>query len=223
MLYQIISLLCFEALYYLVLCTLLFPNYRKYYVPAKMICSTGFLVVAVLMTYKSGNYSRALILAPIFILCYLGDLFLGFKHKENASKIFLILGTISFLLAHTYFAILFIRSDGIKFYDLIAPILSVVFVYITSKKDEYNLGKFLPMAAVYGCVLSLLTFKSITHVLKTGLTSDIFIAVGAIFFLVSDVFVYILYFRRTRPWPIHGLNLATYYFAMVCFAFSIYY
>ena len=67
MIYQIVCFLGQEVLYYLVLCTLLFPGYRKYYLTSKMICSTGFLVVVAVMTITSGNTENMLLLLPFFV------------------------------------------------------------------------------------------------------------------------------------------------------------
>ena len=226
MVYQIVSVLSEEILFYLVLCTLLFPNYRKYYVPAKMICSTGYMVILVLMGWISGNTDKFLLLLPVFGLYYLGDLFLGFRHTaENKKKKTqnLYIGTISFFVGQIILCIELFINSKVEVYDFVLVPICVLAVIMLSRKEVYDVGKFLPIGIAYAVILALIVNKSITNVLVTPMPETIIFMIGSIMFIISDFLVFVMYFRKTRAWPVHGLNLLTYYFAVSCYAITVFY
>ncbi|MCR5154490.1 MAG: lysoplasmalogenase [Lachnospiraceae bacterium] len=222
--FMLAHMICFfitGILYFCLLYTLLDRKVRKYYLLFKMFSSTAFMGTAVYMGLVSGNTKNLLIMLPAFVFCYLGDYFLG-VHKRVVKQIYLYLGTAAFSLGHIAFITYFCVRNGFEGYELIFPILGCVFVFFISRWDKYDFGRFRGPAFVYGAVLFTMAGKAVMNEILFPSRGNLLLAIGAIFFIISDYLIMVLYFRKKKGWTIHGWNLGTYYVAMYFMAISLF-
>ncbi len=209
-------------LLYAILYTLINRSARKYYVPVKMLASTAYIVIAACLAVKSDNLAHFWILLPAFALCWAGDLFLGL-HKKIVKTIILLIGTSCFMGAHLFFLIFLYGRTPFTGWDLIAPAASAVIVWFLGKSEKYDFGRFRYGAVTYAFCIGYLFGKSLVTYIADPVNSNFFFMVGALFFIISDFLILVLYFRKKRAWTVHGWNLATYYLAMYFISISIYF
>lgn len=80
---RIISLIIMGLSLIFLLVTLCNRTYRKYYLPVKMVCSLEFLLFSFTMGLLYGQLLQTLKLLPGLLLCLIGDLFMGMRHKSQ--------------------------------------------------------------------------------------------------------------------------------------------
>lgn len=212
--FSISGFFCYALLY-----TLINRESRKYYVVAKMLSSTVFMVELIWMCKTYNNQEALKLLLPPFCLCFIGDLLLGL-HKKIIKKGLLIGGAGAFAIAHGGFVFYLMKEVPFHWWDLLIATFGIIFVLIMAKTKQYDFGSFTPIAAVYGFLLCGMAGKAISNfVIKMNL-SNFFFMFGAVMFVTSDLLIMVLYFRKKRAWTVHGWNLATYYLAMYLIAIS---
>lgn len=219
------QIICFGIMafcFYVLVYTLLHRKHRKFYIPAKMACSTMFLITAILMGCLSGHMEKLWGIMPAFLLCFCGDLALGF-HNRMVKQKYMLIGTGFFLLAHIGFYIYLLRYQPIQWIDFIFPVCMVLAAIYLCGRDDFDVGKFKPCACGYAFFVGSLASKGVLVMLEIPCMETLLIAIGGIFFLISDLLIMVLFFKKRRPWWTHGWNVGTYFFAMYCLAISIYY
>ena len=202
------------------LVTLCNRTYRKYYLPAKMICSLEFLLLSFVMGALSGQMIWTLQLSPGFLLCLIGDLLMGLRHKSQKNTCFL-LGTMSFALAHICFLVMLYASHSFRWLDLIVVIAMPIVIKLLKRTGQFQFGKYEGMAILYSILVAGFAWKSTEIAMETRQNADICLAVGAAFFFLSDSLIFFISFWKKRMWPLHGMEISAYYIAMHLIGLSI--
>lgn len=211
-----INLFCFMGLLY----TLLNRSYRRFYVPAKMLCSSAFVITAIAMACLSFHTDRLKILLPALIFCFAGDLLLGLHNRRNQNRL-LMAGAAMFALGHICFVAYMVNKAGFAASDLIIPFFGVLFAFLLTGNRQFSFGKYKAAACIYAFFVTALASKSVSVFFRTPSLSNALFAAGGVLFLVSDCLIAVLYFKKKRAWAVHGLNLGTYYLGIFLIAASL--
>ena len=178
---------------------------------SKMVASTGFLLLAVHAgILGGGNYSHLLGIG--LILCWMGDLFLGFRTMR-----FFIPGLVSFLIAHLLFGAAFITLGvSTKWMLCAAGINAIADVFILRWLwPKLPADMRIPIVAYMLVITSMVVLAA--GAVGHGATG--WLLTAAIIFTVSDLFVAREKFIRSDL--INNLvGLALYYIATALLALS---
>lgn len=202
------------------LVTLCNRTYRKYYLPAKMVCSLEFLLFSFAMGVLSGQMIWTLQLLPGLLLCLIGDLFMGLRHKSQKNTCFL-LGTMSFALAHICFLVMLYVSHPFQWADLTVVVVMPIIIKLLKRTGQFRFGKYEGMAILYSILVAGFAWKSAEIAIGTMQSEDLCLAIGATFFFLSDSLIFLISFWKKRVWPLHGMEISAYYIAMCLIGLSI--
>lgn len=196
----------------------------------KVICSSGFLLTGIYLLYIApSRYSWLMVCGLFFGL--LGDIWLGLKWiYEKQQDLFILAGFFCFAIGHFFYIMaLWMHSvrDVPLFWWLIPLILAIVSSYAVvtySRKKGIRYGKFQHIAVAYGSILLLMTLLagSVSIWTKGQDQRAFFVLVGGLCFLISDLVLSMIYFKKDTNSPKRIIfNHVMYYMAQFFIAFSI--
>lgn len=217
---RIISLIIMGLSLIFLLVTLCNRTYRKYYLPVKMVCSLEFLLFSFTMGLLYGQLLQTLKLLPGLLLCLIGDLFMGMRHKSQKNTCFL-LGTMAFALAHISFLVMLLISYPFQWADLMVVIVMPIVIKLLKQTGQFRFGKYEGMAILYSILVAGFAWKSAEIAIGTMQSADICLAAGAVCFFLSDSLIFLISFWKKRLWPLHGMEISAYYIAMCLIGLSI--
>lgn len=217
---RIISLIIMGLSLIFLLVTLCNRTYRKYYLPVKMVCSLEFLLFSFTMGLLYGQLLQTLKLLPGLLLCLIGDLFMGMRHKSQKNTCFL-LGTMAFALAHISFLVMLLISYPFQWADLTVVIVMPIVIKLLKQTGQFRFGKYEGMAILYSILVAGFAWKSAEIAIGTMQSADICLAAGAACFFLSDSLIFLISFWKRRVWPLHGMEISAYYIAMCLIGLSI--
>ncbi len=200
---------------------------KRYYVPVKVTCSISFVMIGIVFAVTSGNQPYFYRLLPSLLLCLAGDLFMGLYNQFHRKR-YMLTGLLLFLGAHAgYIFLLYQRNPVISAWTISLPVLGVAAILLLSVQLKLHFGRLRPAVFIYCIFVTELLAKSTYDMYVLQSKSTLAFGIGGILFFLSDfliIFLYFYHFRqgKHKAW-IHYLNLLTYYYALLCFAFSIYY
>ena len=201
---RIISLIIMGLSLIFLLVTLCNRTYRKYYLPVKMVCSLEFLLFSFTMGLLYGQLLQTLKLLPGLLLCLIGDLFMGMRHKSQKNTCFL-LGTMAFALAHISFLVMLLISYPFQWADLTVVIVMPIVIKLLKQTGQFRFGKYEGMAILYSILVAGFAWKSAEIAIGTMQSADICLAAGAVCFFLSDSLIFLISFWKKRVWPLHGM------------------
>lgn len=197
----------------------------------KMLCSAIFVAIGVVSVIESGagfSSFQRLILAGL-VCGFVGDFFLHVK-----PKFCFVIGFIAFLAGHVIYICAFssMRSEG--FFNAIetaafAVIICIIVTIVINLKIDFKAALF--PCLIYGCMITVMFIKacelgiatiSAGGALKT-IFSSLFLMVGALLFLLSDVVIALLIFdeKYKKMRALKRFNLWTYYLGQSLIALSL--
>ncbi|QSX05015.1 hypothetical protein JYG23_09985 [Sedimentibacter sp. zth1] len=222
---QIAFLVIYTLLFSLLISTYYNNNLKRYYTLAKAINSLCFVAVALYGGINFGNTTNLYFMLPAFILCLLGDVFLGINATKKNTENYFILGLLSFLIAHLVFAMALNRYVKLSIYDFILPIVSVLLTYVLLNLDCMDISQKLKKYSIlYSFFVALLLAKGITLSIVCGYSmKNILILLGSILFFASDFVLMFLLFYRKKHHLMGTLNLLLYYYGMLLLSFSLWF
>jgi uncharacterized membrane protein YhhN len=149
--------------------------------PSLMLC----LLIALLCTSPAAKGKGMMITAILFSL--LGDIYLML---ENRDPLFFILGLVSFLLAHIFYILFFLRSKE-KAPSLLSQkpwLAGLLFLYVAGLLALVlpSAGDLVIPVTVYAVVLSGMLLSSLHVYNRFDKQSGIRFVLGALFFVLSD-------------------------------------
>ncbi len=198
-------------------------NFKKYHLLSKCLCSTGFLLAAILGKIQSANNPLFWRLFPAFIFCFFGDYFLAKQEHGEQKKLFL-LGLGSFLLGHCTFLFALSYVQPVNRYTFIMPLLGVIFVKGLTMLSNMEVGQQKIPVLIYAYFVSALFVKCIQIALNGNLAPFyVLVFLGGFLFFVSDGIILFLYFYQKKYVIMKFLNLFTYYSATFLLGISIIY
>lgn len=148
---------------------------------AKPIASAAFVTAAITLGAFESDYGRLLLVA--FVLSWLGDVLLIPKHKRTP----FILGLLSFLTAHLFYAAAFIYIGvrGVPF-DVTTVALTLFAVFVLRWLSGYLRGGMRVAVSIYVVAIIIMAATSVGASANSGRW---LMAAGGMSFLLSDLAV----------------------------------
>ena len=222
----------------------------------KALTSLFFLLTALFSLYENiGNnlMDNSKLLALIFMILGLifgmvGDILLDFKIYfktlnmrflclENDYDILMITGMSSFGIGHIFYILALMVYTPIEWMYLIFSTLGAIilmsFIFLISiKVMKMDFRKFFIPSILYGILLACFVFLSIFKISFSYTKANLFILIGSILFIVSDLILSITYFSKKEDYEKKGfmnpesrfmiiMNHITYYAAQFLIAIAI--
>lgn len=186
----------------------------------KMLCSCGFVVIGIVnllyaVASKQEKLRYPIILQAGLILAMLGDYYIGSQF---------ILGAALFALGHVCFFIGYAVRTGYQVRDLLVS--AVIFVCAAAFLMFCPLLSFSEpllrwVCLAYALIISLMTGKAVSDLMRERNKVSIVTAVGSILFFFSDLMLSLRWFGGMGTWS-SVLCMATYYPAVILIAHSSY-
>ncbi|MCH5170928.1 MAG: hypothetical protein J1F24_06560 [Oscillospiraceae bacterium] len=179
-----------------------------------------------MMPKKQFIYGVIMILG--FILSLLGDIWLDLKYcYDKDSDIFLYSGFISFMAGHVFFcsAIIYqyrLRPLHFALCFLISLALAVV-IWFTEKLMKLQYGKFKKIVAVYSVFVFMTAALSVFSMAVNDFSRNtILLSIGAVAFLLSDLVLTNIYFKKGGNNNLNVVvNHTLYYFGQFALAATL--
>lgn len=195
-------------------------KYFKYYTVLKAFAGLGFVSLGVFCS-EWDVFSCLMLCA--FAACLLGDVFLGLANNKQKyfGKLF-ICGLCSFALAHIIFSGAFSLIAPLSLFDFGICAISFGVTFIIANKKSFRFAKMKIPALCYSVFVGLACARGLNAGFMLFNYKGLLMALGAVFFLISDCLILFLYFPVKKPRKIvRVLNLLTYYIAMLFLALSL--
>lgn len=214
-------LLGIYLLLFLILCLVIWNKdlKTKFYVPVKMLVSLCFLIILFYGEVKgTGSFWHYLIIP--FILCFLGDFFMGLYNKRRVKRD-LILGIVAFAGAHVAFLInMYYFALSFSWWIIIFPIATIIsLALLLNFSHSFHVGKLLVPVLIYALFIGTLLGKGIEIWILQNCPSPYLFGIGSLLFFISDFSLVYLYFyhfkKREHEKYVHFINLLTYYGAII--------
>ena len=209
-------------------------NNRKPYKVKKMICSTLFVLAAVVAALSIDIflvYGLCVIIG--LVLSWLGDLFLAFSLKGMP----FVLGLGSFLLGHVAYVVAF--SFGVSaitgsiapaWYEFLIVAAVIGTCFIVKKKCNIILKEMAMPVLFYAVTISVMLARAFHLGISycgldapNGVMFCLMMIFGATMFVVSDSVLVFIIFKNMSNNKTETANLVTYYLAQMIFATSLFF
>lgn len=188
-------------------------KWKKYYIAEKVASSIAFLAVLCVAAYQSGAVVSFWLMLPAFFCCFAGDIFLALYNCYR-KRIHFLMGLGIFLAGHLCFVRWLCEKQAIFLPELLCALAGVgISWYLVSRKDIHT-GRLKPFILLYTFFVALFFAKGQRLMLSEPTLQNGMIAAGSALFLVSDISILFLYFRKRKSVGIHLFNLTTYYYGM---------
>ena len=192
------------VLYILFLFLALYHRNKSTYIYFKTLTSLTFVTIGIYYGYLSQNF----MLVPTLIGFLIGDIMLATKLRRS-----FIYGMGGFFLADVWLVSRLYGLKPVSVFDFILPVVVIIFVMIISKKPKMHLGHYKKPMYGYGTILSLAVSNSVGCYLLYGTRNYLFLAVGMIFYFVSDLLLMFQYFYKTEYRDYLKIAKMLFYFA----------
>ncbi|MCQ2462860.1 MAG: lysoplasmalogenase [Clostridia bacterium] len=198
----------------------------------KATVSVFFIITAVIGLFKSTDssviqYGLFTIIGLIFGL--LGDIFLDQKwvYPDDMAK-YLNCGFIVFGIGHIVYITSMFRFYSLGLKDIIFPAVFMVVVWIAStvigKLQHQVYGQFKLILNIYTVIIAFMVGTSLWLAFTHYSICTLVYAIGAVFFLLSDLILSPMYFKEGSNTPINMiLNHITYYIGQYMISLSIFF
>jgi len=215
----------------------------------KTLTSLMFIVTALVAMIETNKYGISFILIIIGLVCgMIGDILLDlkvyFKSLTNTYNVSIkdhdyltYFGMLSFGIGHIMYIIsTFLLSDDLikeLIFSLIIGLALISLIMIISiKLLKMNYGKFLIPSICYGFLLSSFLVFMIFRIINHYSVGNLFLLLGSIFFILSDLVLSMTYFSKEEDYNKNGIlnpesrfmistNHILYYIAQFLIALSI--
>ena len=176
-------------IYMLFLILALYHRNKNTYIYFKALTSFTFVAIGTYHGYCNENY----VLIPALIGFFIGDIMLATKMRRS-----FLYGMGGFFLADVWLVYIMYHLRAVTIYDFILPALVIIFVNVISRNPKMHLGHYKKPMYGYGFILSLAVSNSVACYLLYGTKSYLFLAVGMVFYFVSDFLLMFQYFYKTK-------------------------
>lgn len=180
-------------------------------------CALGFVNYKNPAVHKSAG--KQMLAAFFCSLC--GDVLLAVD-KDNG--IMFVIGVVSFAAAHILFATAFCRIRRLVGADvLITCVIFAITLGILIFGGEFDYQGLFAVLVGYSAIISFMVAKAVSLRKSTQISQSAakWIAVGAVFFLLSDIILLYWLFGINMPKIVQSLNWVFYYAAQGCLAVSL--
>ena len=177
------------AIYGLFFMLALYHRNKDTYIYFKTLTSLTFVITGIYHGYYNRNY----ILIPVLIGFFIGDIMLATKMRRS-----FLYGMGGFFLADVWLIFSLYQIKQIRIYDFMLSVLVIIFIKVISINPKMHLGHYRKPMYGYGFVISLAVSNSIECFLLYGTKSYLLLAVGMIFYFISDFLLMFQYFYTTK-------------------------
>ena len=176
--------------FFIVDCIFMTKGLNDYRIYTKTLL-VPILLIGIYTASQETKHSKSKVITTLaFFFCFLGDFFL----LGDADKSYFILGLSSFLLAHLFFIIFFLRLKKVsnKYRLFLSGIGALVFVYTGGLLfliwKDVTLQNLQVPVAVYATILSVMLIAAIHTINNKSIRrlSKYFFIPGAVLFVLSD-------------------------------------
>ena len=189
---------------YLVCVTLaLYHRNKNTYIYFKTLTSATFVLTGIYYGCCNQNY----ILIPALIGFFIGDIMLATKLRRS-----FLYGMGGFFLADVWLVFQLYGLKQVGIYDFVLPILIVIFVNIIGKNPKMHLGHYKKPMYAYGVILSLAVSNSVSCYLLHRTNAFLLLAVGMVFYFISDFLLMFQYFYKTKYRDVLKIAKMLFYF-----------
>ena len=192
------------AIYIVFMALAIYHRNKDSYIYFKTLTSLTFVITGIYY----GIQNHYLVLIPTLVGFLIGDIMLATKLRRS-----FIYGMGGFLLADVWLLTYLYEIKDVTVYDFILPVIVVIFVTIISKHPKMHLGHYKKPMYGYGVVLSLAVSNSVGCYLMDRTSTYLFLAIGMVFYFVSDFLLMFQYFYKTENRD--KLKLAKMYFYFI--------
>lgn len=214
-----IPILIYLILLGLLITTTYFYPKSKINILFKALTSLGFVCISGLGFMLTSSFSSSFPFLFIgLVFCALGDVSLALSHdrplKDNLPAVY---GIICFSLAHFSFITCFIPLGfAIPSVCFLVPILLACLFLLILLEDPFYFGIARFLIPIYTFIIS-------TMLLTSAFTNNMFILIGAILFIISDIILCFVYFFGDNYPFLRPLNYIFYYTGQLLLALVIFY
>lgn len=192
-------------------------QWKRYYVWAKVAASVSFLVVLSVAAYRGENVHSYYRMLPAFLCCFFGDILMA-EYNLSRRRIYFITGLLVFLAGHLFFVRWLCTLQPLTAVDFVFPVAAVVLTFGLTSVKSVHTGKLKPAILIYSFFVALFFTKGVHLAAVQTSVSNSLIAAGSTLFLMSDISILFLYFKKTKGCLVHLFNLVTYYYGMFLLA-----
>lgn len=195
----------------------------------KTISSFLFTAVALFACFINQFVLGTFIFFAGFIVSCFGDAILGLpdfpEMKEKKNKLILF-GGLAFAVAHIAYYVGMVLLFGWIWWSLLIAIPFALFFLLFSKfVMKVNYGKMIVGIIIYSLFISIVVCQGLYAFISLPISAfSILIALGFLFFYVSDIILMKIYFgENTNNKKLYYYNLASYYIAQILLAISLFF
>lgn len=213
------------------------PNISYKTLFTKLTCSLIFIITAVMAVFISGTrteYAEYMLIG--FCCSFLGDFFLHIKPKLGSIYVNIALGGISFIAAHVFYLISYIKTSARLFPgekavrpgEIIAVVILTGIVFAVFAAVKLRMGKLIPALIVYAGFLMFMAVEASSlgfGIMKAGIPGGAgafaTLALGGLLFACSDTVLAISFFGKEHEYRYKCLNIVFYYVGQMLLACSL--
>lgn len=190
---------------YILLFLIMICTWRtRYHIYTKGLCSLGFILTA----YLSHQTKLFLLILPGLLGFMIGDILLC---KKNLFKY----GLYAFLIGDIACLFFYYHYQSFNYIELIFPVLSMILLEIYTYFNEIE---YKTEISSYIFALVWLTTKSILTAISLNTLNFKMMAVGFIFYLISDILLVL--FKKNNVQFLGIISIFLYYFGIFLIAYS---
>lgn len=188
----------------------------------KTLASIGFVLLGILAYSKQPSNYGAFILIGL-ILGGIGDFFLANQYCDVQRKdVYFILGLASFMFGHVAYSYAFYPSHGIGFIQMSCFCLGLAFVtYLLLQKMKLDFGKMKLPVIFYCAIIYFMEFQALQYLVQSSISAYV-LNIGTLLFVLSDLILAFIYFRKMNSELMNRWNLSCYYLAQIFIVIHLY-
>lgn len=195
------------------------PNWD---LPLKFVTSGIFVLMGAInliyaLTKKNGNSKYSIVMFVALLFSFGGDVAIEYEF---------IAGAASFAIAHICFVVAFYYINKFHWSDvalgLLLAVPTVLVLALVPKFSFHTDPVLKTVSCIYGVIIAFMLAKSITTLYFKRNFLSLLTFIGAITFVISDVFLVTHRFISDANVWLHGCS-ALYFPALLVFAFTVYY
>ena len=177
------------AVYLVFMSLAIYHRNKSTYIYFKTLTSLTFVAAGIYYGYRVQNFY----LIPTLIGFMIGDIMLATKLRRS-----FIYGMGGFFLADVWFVCELYRIKPITVLDFVLPVFVIIFITVIGKYPKMHLGHYKKPMYGYGFVLALSVASSVGCYLMYGTRAYLCLAVGMVFYFISDFLLMFQYFYKTN-------------------------
>lgn len=191
------------VIYLICMALAIYHRNKNTYVYFKTLTSITFVFTGIYYGYCTQNY----ILIPTLIGFLIGDIMLATKLRRS-----FLYGMGGFFAADVWLVYMLYQLKTITVYDFILPVLVIIFVTVIGKNPKMHLGHYKKPMYGYGFVLAMAVSNSVGCYLLYGTRGYLVLAVGMVFYFISDFLLMFQYFYKTELRDVLKIAKMLFYF-----------